>query len=255
MQATDDRPHYDRARPMLDSRARLGEAFARQALMTSQTMLGNRAWSELAVLDVGCGYGYTSAALSRLCRRVVGLEPSSALAESARTTHRTAQNLAFVHGDLLTWRTEERFDLVILDNVYEHIPDHAKALSAISTLLNPGGAFYILVPNRLWPLEPHYRLPFLSYLPLPIANQYLRITKRGEDYTDASYSPTYWSLKRELDARPELEYAFTLPADLSLTQAGASFSYRIGAQLIRLSPLFWSISKSLLVVGRKKTLA
>ena len=37
------------------------------------------------VLDIGCGTGYSSAVLSRLCSTVVALECDSALAETART--------------------------------------------------------------------------------------------------------------------------------------------------------------------------
>jgi SAM-dependent methyltransferase len=152
----------------------------------------------------------------------------------------------------LTWRSNRQFDLVILDNVYEHIPQQDLALERISALLKPGGAFYVVVPNKLWPMEVHYGLPFLSYLPVPLANAYLRITKRGTDYTDASFAPTYWSLKRQLAKRPELRYEFVLPADLSLTETGNSPLYRLGATAIRTFPGLWAISKALLVVGTRQ---
>jgi hypothetical protein len=100
-------------------------------------------------------------------------------------------------------------------------------------------------------VEAHYGLPFLAYLPVPLANRYLRATGRGTDYTDASYAPTYRRLVRLLRGQRDLRFAFVLPADLSLTYAGGPWHYRIGAALIRRLPLLWRISKSFLVVGVK----
>jgi hypothetical protein len=91
-------------------------------------------------------------------------------------------------------------------------------------------------------------LPFLSYLPLSLANRYLRWTGRGTDYTDASYAPTYWRLNRLLRARPELEYHYVLPADVALTTAGGSWLYRTGIAAIRRWPALWAISKAFLVI-------
>jgi SAM-dependent methyltransferase len=141
----------------------------------------------------------------------------------------------------------------VLDNVYEHLPDHALALSRISGALRPGGTLYLLTPNRLWPIEAHYRLPFLSWLPLRAANQYLRLSGRGSDYTDASFAPTYRALKRQLDARPEIEWTFALPGDPQATASGAPLHYRAGMAAIRKLPALWAISKAFLVVARKRT--
>jgi len=244
-------PQYDKG-AMLLTRSEKGDAFARQALSTSRPSRGQQDDSKIDVLDVGCGYGFTSAALAKYCNYVHGIEPSLALATYAVEAHRGHANLSIEHADLLTWRTDRKFDLIILDNVYEHIPAQEEALDRIADLLKPGGAFYIVVPNKLWPIEPHYGLPFLSYLPLPLANKYLRLTRRGEDYTDASYAPTYWSLKRQLEKQGRLRYAFVLPADLSLTETGNAVLYRLGVAAIRAYPGLWSISKALLVVGTLK---
>jgi hypothetical protein len=110
---------------------------------------------------------------------------------------------------------------------------------------------YVLVPNKLWPIEVHYRLPFLSYLPLGVANWYLRATGRGTDYTDASYAPSYFRLRRLLRAQPELTSEFVLPARIELTAGGARWHYRWGVRAIRACPLLWAISKAFLVVARK----
>jgi hypothetical protein len=143
------------------------------------------------------------------------------------------------------------FDLAVMDNVLEHIEDQREALHQMSSLLALGGVAFLLIPNKLWPIEVHYKLPFLSYLPLPAANLYLRASGRGRDYRDASYAPTYLGLQGLLRERPELDARFTLPADTSLAQGGASTTYRLGTELIRRWPALWAISKSFLVLAKK----
>lgn len=247
------RPQYDRFRDMAQTRAPLARGFAQQILTTCGPYLPRPA-ADLRVLDVGCGYGHTARELAGWCRRVVGIEPSAPLWQSACDLASGAglSNLEFRNQPIERLPANELFDLVILDNVLEHLPDQPRALAAICNCLAPGGALYILVPNRLWPIEVHYGLPFLSYLPLPLASFYLRLSGRGTDYTDASYLPTYWSLNRLLRGRPELTFDYVLPADLSLTAAGAKWHYRLGAAAIRRFPCLWAISKALLVVARKK---
>ena len=111
---------------------------------------------------------------------------------------------------------------------------------------------YLLTPNKWWPIEAHYRLPFLAWLPLRQANRYLRWSGRGHDYTDASYAPSYRSLSAELDRHPELQWSMTLPGDPSATASGAPWHYRLGLAGLRRVPALWTISKALLVVARKR---
>jgi len=161
-------------------------------------------------------------------------------------------HLSFRQGGVHDLSEVEAFDLIVLDNVYEHLPAHELALERITAALRPGGLLYLLVPNRLWPLEVHYRLPFLSWLPLPLANRYLRWSGRGTDYTDASHAPTYWSLTRELNRNADLDWRLTLPGDPTATQAGSPLHYRVGMTVLAKVPALWAISKALLVVAVKR---
>jgi SAM-dependent methyltransferase len=251
--AAADRLGYDVAtRNMCEERGALANSFACQILQTCQPFL-KLAPADLEVLDVGCGYGHTAAALARRCRRVVGIEPSPGLVAYAAESRDNSglSNLEFRRQSVFELRDESRYDLAVLDNVLEHLADQPLALRNISTALKPGGVLFLLVPNKLWPVEVHYRLPFLSYLPLRLANLYLRVTGRGRDYTDASFAPTYWRMKRLLRSRPELEYRFVLPADLALTTAGGAWHYRAGVAAIRRVPCLWSVSKAFLVVAAR----
>jgi SAM-dependent methyltransferase len=252
-QSSTDRPGYDiGSHNMCSERGPLSEAFARQILLTCGPFFPAEA-AELTVLDVGCGYGHTAAALARKCRRVVGIEPSGELAGFARSLGESSglPNLEFRRQGVYELEDKACYDLAVLDNVLEHLPDQPLALRKVSDTLKPGGVLYVVVPNRLWPIEVHYRLPFLAYLPLRLANLYLRVTGRGTDYTDASYSPTYWRLNRLLRARPELRFQYVLPADLTLTTAGGAWHYRAGVAAIRRLPWLWAVSKAFLVVAVK----
>lgn len=250
----DTRPAYDKYVPMDASRGHRAVDFSRQILTTCAPFFHSPI-SELEVLDIGCGYGHTAAELAKHCKRVVGIEPSTELASSAKDLQQALglNNFTVRHQRLDESIESECYDLAILDNVLEHLPDHVHAFSMISRLLRPGGVVFILVPNRLWPIEVHYHLPFLSYLPIKFANIYLRVTGRGRDYTDASYAPTYWSLRKLFQRHPEIEFDFVLPADVSLAAGGDSWLYRYGIAAIRRWPWLWAISKAFLVVGVKRS--
>ncbi len=48
--------------------------------------------------------------------------------------------------------------------------------------LEPCGILYFAVPNRWRIIEPHYRLPFLSWVPGGVASAYVRLLQRGSHY-------------------------------------------------------------------------
>ena len=49
----------------------------------------------------------------------------------------------------------------------------------------PEGAIYLGLGNRLGVMEPHYRLPFLSWLPRGVAHRYVRAMGRADHYHEA----------------------------------------------------------------------
>lgn len=246
-------PEYERALGRLIGRRRLAVAFAKQVALTTQPFL-DRPFAQCRVVDIGCGYGFTAVELAKSCREVVGIEPNGALAEEAnRLASEEAPNFSFRTQSINDFDDRESFDVAILDNVLEHLDDQPDALERLSNSLRPGGVAYILVPNKLWPIEAHYSLPFLSWMPVPLANRYLRLTRRGHDYTDASYAPGYLRMRKLLAQRPELEATFTVPGDVSLAEGGGSRFYTLGVAALRRFPPLWAISKAFLVVARKRT--
>jgi 2-polyprenyl-3-methyl-5-hydroxy-6-metoxy-1,4-benzoquinol methylase len=249
-----ERPGYDVGdMAMLEVRAPRAAAFAKQVLDTVAPFLKVPV-QQVDVLDVGCGYGHTALELARHCRSVEGIDPTLPLIEHAQELARSqgVPNLSFRALGVEGLTDAGRFDLVVLDNVLEHLPDQALALSRIADALRPGGVVFMVVPNKLWPVEVHYKLPFLSYLPLRLANRYLRWAGRGTDYTDASYAPTYFGLNRLLRRCPEVSFRYVVPADVSLAMHGHAWHYKVGVAALRRCPWLWPLAKVFLVVGVKR---
>lgn len=90
---------------------------------------------------------------------------------------------------------DESLDFALLNHVYEHVQDPASLFAEAYRVLRPGGAVYVTAGNRRAVMEPHYRLPFLSWLPTRAASAYLRWTGRGKNYDDIRFL-TYRPLTR-----------------------------------------------------------
>lgn len=81
---------------------------------------------------------------------------------------------------------DTRFDAVISNHVIEHVGDGAEQIHHLQELrrvLKPSGIGYLAVPNRWMLVEPHYRLAFLSWLPVRFRSGYLN-RFRGVDCYD-----------------------------------------------------------------------
>lgn len=77
------------------------------------------------------------------------------------------------------------FDVVISNHVIEHVGDataQLQHLQEIRRVLKPGGIGYLAVPNRWMLVEPHYKLAFLSWLPVGWRSPYLRLFRDAEYY-------------------------------------------------------------------------
>lgn len=73
-------------------------------------------------------------------------------------------------------------DFAVLNHLYEHVQDQPGLFRELHRVLAPGGGAYVSAGSRWAVMEPHYRLPFLSWLPRPLADAYLRLSGRGEAY-------------------------------------------------------------------------
>lgn len=96
------------------------------------------------LVDVGAGMGYSIEVAERRGWKAEGIEPNASLVRSA--THR---GLRMRHG-YLDSDTPGRFELVLADNVLEHVPDPKAFLADAARLLAPGGLLVVAIPPLDW---------------------------------------------------------------------------------------------------------
>lgn len=103
---------------------------------------------KLRVLDIGCGEGHITDAIRMLSERVAvcGIDYSITAIESA---HRTYSEVKFAVGDAYQLPYAAlQFDLVVCNNIWEHVPDPLALLDSISSVLTPNGFVLISTPSR-----------------------------------------------------------------------------------------------------------
>ena len=143
-------------------------------------------------LDIGCSSGVVSAAMAPRFTRMVGLDIDRSALSEIEPGH--DKKSAFLLGDAMQLPLQGKaFDMIFCLQVYEHVPDDERMMSEIFRVLKPGGYVIFSGPNRLYPIEPHYFLPFLHWLPAKLADRYLRVTGKGSSYYERSRS--YWGLR------------------------------------------------------------
>ncbi|MGS2726866.1 class I SAM-dependent methyltransferase [Psychroserpens sp. BH13MA-6] len=104
------------------------------------------------ILDIGCGLGWSSYEFARTfsSTKVLGVDLSPVLIETAEKLFGTEENLIFKSIDLTRTFPEGQFDAIVLIDVYEHIPisDRDKFHDAIKNCLNLNGRLILACPSK-----------------------------------------------------------------------------------------------------------
>lgn len=100
------------------------------------------------VLEAGSGEGMGTIFLSQHCASVKGIEYKKEEYTYADSINRR-KNVEFVHGDFLTFRTDELFDAVVSLDVIEHMPQNVgeKFLSRTAANLKDTGMTIMGTPS------------------------------------------------------------------------------------------------------------
>lgn len=133
------------------------------------------------MLEVGCGSGFIAAYFSALGYGKQGTYAVD-IADERQITD--GFNFQRVQGTALPF-SDDTFDFIISNHVIEHVGndvDQEHHLAEVFRCLEPGGTLYFAVPNRWRLMEPHYKLPLLSWLPVNLASVYVRLLKLGSHY-------------------------------------------------------------------------
>lgn len=151
--------------------------------------------SSAVCLDIGSSSGIITSAIAPPFGKVIGLDYDEI---ALRATNPAARaRVQFIQGDAMSLPLGDNMvDVIICAQVYEHVPDDELLFEEIYRVLKPGGLVFFSGPNWLFPIEPHYFLPFLHWLPERLADIYLRLTGRGDHYYERSRH--LWGLRRLL---------------------------------------------------------
>ncbi len=109
-----------------------------------------RALTGLTILDVGCGGGLASEPLARMGATVTGIDPSPESIAVA-SHHAEAAGLAIQYRAVTIEAQaalQDRFDVVTLLEVVEHVTDMPAFVAAAASLLKPGGLIIAATINR-----------------------------------------------------------------------------------------------------------
>jgi len=191
-------------------------------------------WAGGAVfLDIGASLGWTVEAAARRGATAIGMdidEPGLAVAKADRDPRcifasGDGENLPF---------PDDSVDVVVLNHIYEHVVDADAVVAEIHRVLSPTGVAYFGLGNRLGIMEPHHHLPFLSWLPYPMADRYVRALRDGDGYYERFRTRS--GLEKMTRAFYVTDYTFSVLADPEMFSA-TDVSPGLIAKAVRRAPL------------------
>jgi len=196
--------------------------------------------SKNRLLDLGCGPGSTTLQFGRYAGDVIGLDINIAYARQGRKRHiqmivADARHLPCRNGV---------FGIIVCNDVLEHVAKPEQVIHETLRAMTEDGIAFIQCANKHQIIEPHFLLPFLSWLPSPIADAYLRLSRRGASYSD--YHPL---TKSEVDLLVRGLNVVHLTRERALRKIK---TLDIGSQILRRTI---SVARNILGGGRLTELA
>ena len=123
------------------------------------------------VLEAGCGVGLYLEHLIPLGCEVIGMEYDFQRALESKSR---AEHIVGAAGETLPFPAGI-FDLILSNEVIEHVQDDQQTLREMVRTLRPGGRLLLFCPNRWYPVETHGiywagkyhfgNIPLINYLP------------------------------------------------------------------------------------------
>jgi len=98
------------------------------------------------LLDGGCAWGYGTRFFKKKCKNTYGIDPNEEFITIARKRY---PNINFIVSGLEDTQFESNFfDVIILNDVFEHVKDEIKSLNEMYRILKPGGTFMMTTPHK-----------------------------------------------------------------------------------------------------------
>jgi SAM-dependent methyltransferase len=123
------------------------------------------------VFEIGVGLGAYLSRLAKDAQQAIGLDVEL---ERSIEAHQHIEQILCGVGEYLPFPADS-FDMILSNEVLEHVQDDRKSVEEMVRTLVPGGRMVIFCPNRGYPFETHgifwrgnYRfgnIPLVNYLP------------------------------------------------------------------------------------------
>ncbi len=152
-------------------------------------------------LDLGCGYGTTSAPLAQQFSTVFGIDIDLSVLILARKylEEQNITNVVLLQANACNLPLRAgHVDYVMAHNVIEHLFDVKPVLQEVRRVLSPGGCFCGDSRNRYdlaFP-EPHVRVRWVGFVPRKFQSAYVW-WRKGVNYEDMhAHLLSWWELRR-----------------------------------------------------------
>ncbi len=142
---------------------------------------GTRTVAGARVLEIGTGSGVISAALARAAGpggAVESIDTMDTRMDREGYGFRTTSGVRLPFDDAA-------FDVVVSNHVVEHVgtrEDQAVHLAELVRVLAPGGVGYLAAPTRWSLVEPHFKVPLLTWFPRRYRDGIVRLARAGTRY-------------------------------------------------------------------------
>jgi SAM-dependent methyltransferase len=146
----------------------------------------------MRVLEVGCGVGGNLQVFKESGCTIEGVDIVASKVESARKLLGAEGNISC--GDFLKMPVpEEKFDLIFIHDVIEHITDKDTFMTHLKAFLKPGGMVYFAFPAWQMPFGGHQQicrsgaashLPFVHLLPSALYRAFLKSVGERDETVD-----------------------------------------------------------------------
>lgn len=143
-----------------------------ESLQTLRLLIGLEFPKGARVLEVGAGYGLASICLALMGFQVTALEPGgTGFEENSQISRfliaRCGVEISHIDesAEVTDLSSTPGFDLIVSNNVLEHIPDVDAAMTNLAGALVDGGLMIHSCANYAFPFEPHFGIPLIPVFP------------------------------------------------------------------------------------------
>ncbi len=99
-----------------------------------------------SLLELGLGHGITAKTFAPYFKRHVVIDASPAVIDNFKKQYPNS-NIEIVESYFEDFDTEERFDVIVLGYILEHVDDPIPILKSFKKFLRPAGRMFVAVPN------------------------------------------------------------------------------------------------------------